>query len=256
MKRLILLTGLLIGYSSTLFSQNVHFTTEGVIEFERSINMYAIISKQATEDNTFFAQILEAYKKNNGQFKVLKSTLSFSKDKTLFKPLEDTSPPVQFFGDSPEITQVNTVYTDLSSKQKLTQKKVYEETFLVKDSSRIINWKITGETREIAGYMCRRANAVIMDSVYVVAFYTDEIPVSGGPESFNGLPGMILGVALPHENVTWFAKMVNDRPVDASSILPPKKGKPTDTKGLTAILTDALKNYGNYAKKMYKAFLM
>jgi GLPGLI family protein len=48
----------------------------------------------------------------------------------------------------------------------------------------------------IAGFNCRRANAMIMDSIYVVAFYTDEILTTGGPESFSGLPGMILGVAL------------------------------------------------------------
>jgi len=32
-------------------------------------------------------------------------------------------------------------------------------------------------------------------SIDVVAFYTDDIPVSGGPESFDGLTGMILQVA-------------------------------------------------------------
>lgn len=255
-RKLTILTSLFIGISTTLFAQNARFATEGVIEFERNINMYAIIGKEAKPENPFMIQIFDAYKKGNPQFKVLKSTLTFSKDKTLFKPIEDTAPPVQYFGNSPEISQVNTVYTDLSTKQKLTQKAVYESTFLVKDSTRAINWKITGETREIAGYQCRRANAVIMDSVYVVAFYTDEIPVSGGPESFSGLPGMILGLALPHENVTWFAKIVNDRPVDAATMAPPKKGKPTDPKGLAAILKDALNDYGDYAKTMYKAFLM
>lgn len=254
--KLIILTGLFAGISLSLSAQNARFATEGVIEFDRTINMYAVIGKQVKDDNNFMTTIFENYKKTQPQFKVLKSTLTFSKDKTLFTPLEDTAPPVQFFGDSPEISQVNVVYSDLENHQKLTQKKVYESTFLVKDSTRTINWKITGETREIAGYMCRRANAVIMDSVYVVAFYTDEIPVSGGPESFNGLPGMILGVALPHENVTWFARMVNDRPVVSTALAPPKKGKATDEKGLVDTLTKALSDYGDYAKKMFKAFLM
>jgi GLPGLI family protein len=256
MKKLTILTSLILGLSTSLFAQNARFATEGVIEFERNINMYAIIGKQVTDDNPWITQIFDSYKKNNPQFKVVKSNLYFTKDKTMFKPVEDDSPPIQYFGDSPDFTQVNVVLSDLAAKTKLTQKKVYEETFLVKDSTRTINWKITGETREIAGYECRRANAVIMDSVYVVAFYTDEIPVSGGPESFNGLPGMILGLALPHENTTWFAKIVNDRTVDPKDMVPPKKGKPTDAKGLTTILNEALKDYGNYAKKMFKAFLM
>jgi len=31
--------------------------------------------------------------------------------------------------------------------------------------------------------------------INAVAFYTDDIPVSGGPESFNGLPSMIFQLA-------------------------------------------------------------
>ena len=56
-----------------------------------------------------------------------------------------------------------------------------------------------------------------MDSVYVIAFYTDQITTTGGPESFNGLPGMILGVAIPRINTTWFAtklELVEVKPQD------------------------------------------
>lgn len=255
--KLILLAFLFTGFSTTLSAQNARFATEGVIEFDRNTNMYAVLQKQVNNNNSsYLSQIIDEYKKKQPQFKILKSTLTFSKGKTLFSPLEDTTPPIQWFGESPEITQINTIYTDLNTKEKVTRKKVYEETFVVKDTARTINWKITGETREIAGYMCRRANAVIMDSVYVVAFYTDEIPVSGGPESFNGLPGMILGVALPHDNVTWFARIVNDRPVEAKVLVPPTKGKATDVKGLIATLSSALKEYGTYYKTMLKAFLL
>ncbi len=90
--------------------------------------------------------------------------------------------------------------------------------------------------REIAGYTCRRANALVMDSIYVVAFYTEVIPVSSGPEIFSGLPGMILGVALPHENVTWFATSVKDNDT-LKEIKPPAKGKATDNTGLRKTLT-------------------
>jgi GLPGLI family protein len=36
---------------------------------------------------------------------------------------------------------------------------------------------------------------MIDSGIKLVAFYTDDIPVSGRPESFNGLTGMILQVA-------------------------------------------------------------
>ena len=44
-----------------------------------------------------------------------------------------------------------------------------------------IKWKFTDEYRNILGYDCRRVNGIMQDSVYIVAFYTPQIPVSGGP---------------------------------------------------------------------------
>ena len=41
-----------------------------------------------------------------------------------------------------------------------------------------------------------------------MAFYTDEILVKGGPESFNGLPGMIMGIAVPRLSMTLFATKI------------------------------------------------
>ncbi|MFD2144973.1 GLPGLI family protein [Mucilaginibacter antarcticus] len=103
------------------------------------------------------------------------------------------------------------------------QKEYAEKTLLVKDTIRKIKWKLTDETQVVAGYPCRRANGLMLDSIYVVAFYTDDIHVSGGPESFNGLPGMILKLALPHDNVSWVATKVTEMPADPKSWCRPKK---------------------------------
>jgi GLPGLI family protein len=243
--------------SNNLFAQNKHFTENGTITFEKTINMFALFEKQITKDNeSFLRPAFDSYKKTQKQFKVLKSTMAFGNNKTLYTPIEPETVTGGFFSDSPMAGQVNTVFTDLSASSVINQKKVFEETFLVKDSTRKINWKITSETREIAGYTCRRANALILDSIYVVAFYTDEIPVSGGPELFNGLPGMILGVALPHENMTWFATKVTDVPIEEKALTPPKKGKAVNNKSLYATLSSVMKNWGEYAQKYLKAFIL
>ena len=248
---------LLLCKTGIVSGQHARFTTEGSIEFEKSVNMHAQIKKMINKNNeSFYLPAFEQYKKSQPQFKTMKSTLSFSKDKTLYTPITGETISRTFFSELPAANQHSIIYTDLNTSTSTAQKNVYEELFLVSDSTRKINWKLTSETRDIAGYHCRRANALIMDSIYVVAFYTDEIPVSGGPESFTGLPGMILGVALPHENITWFAKIVHDKVLPAGTIAPPKKGKVTTSAALITTLKNALKNWGDYAQSQLKAYLL
>ena len=140
--------------------------------------------------------------------------------------------------------------------QAISQKKVFEKLFLVEDSVRKIKWKITDETRNIAGFECRRANALIMDSIYVVAFYTDEIVTSGGPESFCGLPGMILGVALPHQHVTWFATKLIADPLKPADFKIPTKGKVATNTSLKETLKESLKDWGKYADKYVQQIML
>ena len=255
MKNILIIISCLVLFNNTLLAQHTHFPKSGTIDFERKVNMYAIISKTINKDNeAFLTPAFEAYKKTQPQFKTSKSVLSFANDKTLFTPAEEE--PVSgegFFGNTPMSGQNNTIYTDFNTNTGIFQKKVFDELFLVKDSTRKIKWKITDETRDIAGITCRRANAIMLDSIYVVAFYTVEIPVPGGPESFNGLPGMILGVALPHENISWFATKVNTI-TSPPALSPPKKGKPMDSKGFKATLKAAFKDWGSDAPFYAKAF--
>ncbi len=256
MKKFQLITFFLLAQAAIVSAQNARFTNQGTIQFEKRVNMYAIFKEQIKKypDETYFVQFFEQYQKTNPQFKVLKSTLTFKNEQTFFKPIEETEASNSFFGNDARAQQNNIILTNTANSTSVAQKKVYEETYLVKDSTRKINWKITDEFRTIAGFDCRRANALIMDSVYVVAFYTDQIPVSGGPESFTGLPGMILGVALPYENTTWFATSILDQPVPVESIKAPTKGKPSTNAQLNKILMDALKDWGNSAQDALKAF--
>lgn len=235
-------------------AQNAHFVNSGVIEYEKTVNMFALIKKEINKDNeSFLEPAFEAYKKNQPQFKKLKSTLSFADNKTVFVPVE-AEESRSFFSNNAMVTQNNTIFTDIASDTFIGQKSVFEETFLVKDSTRKINWKITDEVRDIAGFTCRRANAIILDSVYVVAFYTERIPISGGPESFSGLPGMILGLALPHENITWFATKVTEGVVDNKTLTAPKKGKPVSRKELRKTLDGVMKDWGTWGQTYLKAF--
>jgi len=260
MNSIIIITTALLLLLCSVFScsgQNVRFTRSGMIEFDRRINVHAVVTKRFSKDkSSYIVEVIDQIKKNQPQFKVLKSELYFSDNKTLFKPLQGEDKSVPWLEGDPTLKQINTVYTDLTTGQQVTQKSVFEELFLLKDTLRKINWKITNEMREIAGFNCRRANAVVMDSVYVVAFYAEQIPVSGGPESFAGLPGMILGLALPHDNTTWFATKVTDTPVESKTVAPPVKGKATDQKGLLLVINKATRSWGEYFKAMIRFFML
>lgn len=67
-----------------------------------------------------------------------------------------------------------------------------------------------------------------MDSVYVFAFYTDEITLTGGPVSVNGLPGLILGLTIPRLYTSYMATTVT-----LSGVSKEKVKVPTAKKYLT-----------------------
>jgi len=228
-------------FSTLLFTaiktkaQNTIFLSHGTIEYERKVNLWAQIDDEDWDNDEDWKALM---RKINPQFKSTYFNLDFNGNKTLFLPGRENSANNKMWGDSPGET--NTVFNDLEKSLTISQKNVFEEKFLVQDSLRNIQWKITDETRNIAGFECRRANAMIMDSIYVVAFYTDAITTTGGPESFTGLPGMILGLALPHEHITWFATKVYTENITDANLIPPTKGKKVNTAELLKTLKDQM----------------
>jgi len=249
-----------ITFSQIAFGQHVRFVDNGSITYEKRINMFAKLAKRINKSNSsWMKQIYEEYKRSQPQFVTSNTLLSFSPKASIYEPVESNAPrPNNFLVNDPTINLKKLIYTDFTTATSISQKNLYEEIFLIEDTTRKIQWKITNETREIAGYPCRRANALVMDSVYVVAFYTDQIPVSGGPESFGGLPGMILGLAMPHDHVTWFATKVNDAMVPAGKIIPPnpKKSKKLNNAQLLETLKASMEDWGDYAQDIFKAMML
>ncbi len=244
--------------SFTLFLLFLNFTIifaqplplSGMIEFEKRVNKFAFIEKELKVFNSnAMKEDFLSYKNSNPQFLILKSQLSFSESKTVFTPIMDQNDlQDNTWNGKPIDKQINIVYNDFLKNETIVQKEAVGESYLITDSIRSIKWKITDQTREILGYNCRRANGVLMDSIYVVAFYTGEIPVQSGPESFVGLPGMILGVALPYENVSWFATKVELLP--GQMIKPPLKGKSITYKLLLNSLDLFYKSFKNGRDKI------
>jgi GLPGLI family protein len=236
--------------AARLHAQNAIFLSQGRIEFERKVNLHAQIDESYDDDDNTWKDI---EKKIVPKFKSTFFDLSFNGNTTLYKPGRE-NPDNNKLWQTP--AEDNVVFSDLAKQQSVSEKNIFDLKFLVEDSMRKIKWKITDETRNIAGFECRRANALIMDSVYVVAFYTNEIITAGGPESFSDLPGMILGVAIPHEHITWFATKVYAEEIPISSLRPPAKGKKTTNAAMILQLKDAMKDWGKWGKHHIKSAML
>lgn len=203
-------------YTSNILSQD--FITRGKIEFEVKRNFKKLMSNSQSD-------ILS----NLPEFDVCYRDLIFSWGNSIYQPGRSGS---SIYSNSAK------VYTDLNKRQTVIQKNIMGDDFIYADSIRNVKWKITNETRNIIGFNCRKAVGIISDSVYVVAFYAAEIIPQGGPELFTGLPGMILGIAIPRYYTTWFATKLEVANIDESVIVPPtlKKIKQYNKKELSAIL--------------------
>ncbi len=243
----LLLSLLSVVAGSPVLAQNAIFLSQGKIEYERKVNQYA----RMDDDNSW----TELEKKTISKFRTSYFDLLFTDSKTVYRPGRE-SPDKANQNWIQEPAQDNVVYADLDNEKGVSQKKIFEEVFLVQDSLRQIKWKITDETRTIAGFSCRRANALIMDSIYVVAFYTDEILTTGGPESFTGLPGMILEVALPHQHITWSATKVEAIAVPATQLAAPVKGKKVSNSGLFEIVQHSLKDWGKEGRQYMQSVML
>jgi GLPGLI family protein len=174
--------------------------------------------------------------------------------RSLYKPGKEVAyDPRSFFQG---LADKNVVYNDYRTKTTVTQKPVFEETFLVQDSLVKVKWKLTADTRIIAGFECRKAIGIIDDSIAVFAFYTDEILVNGGPESINGLPGMILGMGVPRIHTTWFATKVEVSNVNMNTVTPASKGKKVDRPTMIKSLDKVLKDWGSYGKNLVLNFVI
>ena len=231
-----------------MFVQNLSaqtiFISKGKIEFERRTNVWADLK------GSFADQI----KKSIPQFKSDYFNFEFDGDKSIYNPGRESDTKTPSFFGSPATD--NEIYSDYNNDKYIAHKNVFEKSFLIEDSLRNAKWKITNDFREIAGFNCRRATTIIMDSVFVVAFYTDEIVIPGGPESFNGLPGMILGLVINRLHTTWYATKVEVNSVNLKDITPPTKGKKATNAEIMETLKKSLSDWGDFASKYIWAIMI
>jgi len=139
--------------------------------------------------------------------------------------------------------QDDVTFSDYAKGTITDQQDLGTKKYLVADSIRKLNWKITGETRTILGYTCQQATAQristrfstsmvngevkreeIPDTANITAWFTLAIPVAASPEYQGQLPGLVLAIDVNNGRLVYKAIEVSPK-VDVATVKEPKDGK-------------------------------
>ena len=134
-------------------------------------------------------------------------------------------------------------FCDFNKEWRVEAREFFDKKFLIGDTIRRSNWKLTEETKTILGHTCRQATSQriakrmmmsmengkmerkeVDDTSTIVAWFTTDIPVPAGPEVQGQLPGLILELITNNGRTTFKALEIYTKP-DLAAIKEPTKGK-------------------------------
>ncbi len=180
--------------------------------------------------------------------RVDKYELTFGNNQSLWKHMDEDNAQEDMSGGGLQIKMSvaganDVTFHDFSTARKIEQREMFDKKFIVTDSVRKLNWKITGETKNILGHICQQAIAQrtgtrmvtsmengkvekkeVMDTANITAWFTTEIPVPAGPEVQGQLPGLILALDLNNGRTVYRALEIQPK-ADIATIKEPSKGK-------------------------------
>lgn len=160
-------------------------------------------------------------------------------------------------------------YKNVGENKLVQAQEFYGKRFLVQDQLQSIKWKMESEIREIGGYTCFKATAVVPTSdlswfnfswgdlnsnsdsseepeirlTQIEAWYTLQIPVKQGPAEFWGLPGLILEVSA--DDTTMLCYEITINPKQRNSIEAPSKGQVISKSDYRAIIIEKMTEMRN-----------
>lgn len=133
-------------------------------------------------------------------------------------------------------------FKNINEKSFVNQTEIMGKRFLVKDSLPTYQWELSTETKNIGNYTCYKATFTrevehmnmmfengeskeekIKKTITTTAWYTTQVPVSNGPDNYQGLPGLILEINDGERLIVCTEIVLN--PSEKTEIIAPKKGK-------------------------------
>ncbi len=261
MKKLLLLAMCAIGLSSVNAQMK-----EGTIIYERKINMYKTIT-----DEQIRAMVPE--------FRTSKHSLIFSDSTSIYKAVPEDEAPDPFAGGGGRVfirmggADGGELYKNFATYKSIQSSELGAKTYIIEDSIRQQKWKLTDETKKIAGHNCRKATTqqtmmggggvtriisstnggsstktdttappqVKTKQVDVVAWYAEDIISPVGPENNGGLPGVILQLDINDHETVYTATEIKSE-VNKKELKEPSKGKKVTKDEFRKLQMDAMQN--------------
>jgi len=242
-----LLGAVILFMSTPVMAQFAYFPHEGTVTYEKTVHVKNLLRRHMNnlgDNNVFQVRYYEDMLSRAPETAVLKKKLSFRGNEVTFESVKETHPQlINNLLMSGLLDYQGTVYQNLDKNISRSVFEMGGSSIFIEDKLLDVKWKLTNEYRQIAGYDCRRANGLTLDSVYVVAFFTDQIPTSAGPGTLHGLPGLILGLAVPEQHYNIYATKVEYTPPVIKSDIAGRRDKAQTREELISQLTSTLGQY-------------
>jgi GLPGLI family protein len=200
-------------------------------------------------------------------------TLSFNKNESSFKEDVKLDAPGSTGSRWGASNGQGSIYKNLKDREMIEDVEQFSKRFLIVEDMEQPKWELGMESRKIGQYTCYKATMTTVDTkidwggmfsrgrrnqpkdstdagnakeevklLSVTAWYTPQIPVSSGPESYWGLPGLILEINAGRTTMLCTEIVLN--PSEAVSIEKPTKGKEVNREEYNLIVkkkTDEIK---------------
>ena len=211
---------LIIASASLLSFLSFAQVKEGKILYERKVNMH----KRLTGEQ-------ESMRNMVPEFSTFKMQLLFNEKESIFKQLaEEQDIRDQAGGPTEERLIIrnggdNETYKNYGSGKSIELRELGPKKYIIEDSVRVFSWKLDeSESRTIQGYTCKKATTKDLRGSEVIAWYTEQIACPSGPESFGGLPGMILELNINDGEIV-FSPIEITNSADQKMVKAPSNGK-------------------------------
>lgn len=216
---------------------------EGVILYEQKVNLHRRIQNPEMKNMI-------------PEFQTNKMQLLFNAKSAYYKAFEDEEEDIQAQNGGMTMRIMrprNEIYREFAAARKVEQREFMGKKYVIEGEIKQMPWKVSGEMEQVLGYNCMKAT--LQDSMMnqprtVVAWFTPDIPVSAGPESFGSLPGMILKVDINDGEVVYTAAKIEAKKLKENEIQAPDKGKKITEEDFRKMMEEEMKKMGGQGGRM------